>query len=69
MQIDQFVPNFDMAYKIIKRVSVPNLKWFGPTKQSYGQKKFENFLLCGMGKWPGVVLLPTNVAVWRFSKL
>ena len=29
---DQFVPNFDVAYKTIKRVSVPNLKSFGPTK-------------------------------------
>ena len=29
---DRFVPNFGMAYKTIKRVSVPNLKSFGPTK-------------------------------------
>ena len=29
---DRFVPNFDMAYKAIKRVSIPNLKSFGPMK-------------------------------------
>ena len=25
---DRFIPNFDMTYKTIKRVSVPNLKSF-----------------------------------------
>ena len=52
-----------MAYKTIKLVSVPNS--FGhldQRKQSYGQKKVENFLLCDMGKWAGGVLLPTNMA-------
>ena len=29
---DGFVPNFDMAYKTIKRFSVANLKSFRPTK-------------------------------------
>ena len=29
---DQFVPNFDMDYKTIHHVSVPNLKLFGPMK-------------------------------------
>ena len=28
----RFVPNFDMAYKTIKRVCVPNLQSFEPTK-------------------------------------
>ena len=42
-----------MAYKTIKHVPVPNLKSFGPTKTSYGQKKLENFLLCYVGKWAG----------------
>ena len=31
-------------------------------KQSYKQKKLENFLLCYIGKWAGGVLLPTNIA-------
>ena len=29
---DQFAPNFDMAYKTILCVFVPNLKLFGRTK-------------------------------------
>ena len=32
---DRFAPNFDMANKIIKHVSVPNLKSFGPTKTKW----------------------------------
>ena len=51
-----------MAYKTIKRVSVPNLKSFGPTEKSYRKKKLENFLLCYEGKWAGGVLLPINMA-------
>ena len=30
---DQFGPNFDMAYKTIQCVSVPNLKSFGSMKE------------------------------------
>ena len=29
---DQFAPNFDIIYKTIQRVSVPNLNFFGPMK-------------------------------------
>ena len=35
----RFVPNFDMAKKTIKRVSVPNLKSFGPTKTELRAKE------------------------------
>ena len=54
-----FVLNFDMAYKTIKRVSVPNLKTFGPTKielraKEVGDVIWENGLVG--------VLLPTNIA-------
>ena len=44
---DRFVSNFDMAYKTIKRVSVPNLKSFGPKKTELWAKEvgdFETFL-------------------------
>ena len=34
-----------MAYKTIKRVSVPNLKLFGPTKTELWTKNLENFVM------------------------
>ena len=36
---DRLVPNFDMTYKTIKRMSVPNLKSFGPTKTELWAKE------------------------------
>ena len=42
---DQFAPNFDVAYKTIQRVFVPNLKLFGPMNTELWAKKLENFLL------------------------
>ena len=36
---DQFAPNYDMAYKTIHGVSVPNVKLFGPTKRELWPKK------------------------------
>ena len=66
---DRFVPNLGMAYKTIKRVSVPNLKLFGPTKTELRAKKLENFLLCYMGKLAGGVLYGCrNINVWRLKK-
>ena len=40
---DRFVPNFGMAYKTIKRVSVPNLKSFGPMKTVTGKRSWRIF--------------------------
>ena len=40
---DRFVPNFDMAYKTIKRVSVPNLKSFRPKKTELRAKEGGEF--------------------------
>ena len=61
---DRLVPNFDMTYKTIKRVSVPEISsHLDQRKQSYGQKKLENFLLRYMRKWAGGVLLPTIMAL------
>ena len=34
---NQFAPNFDVAYKTIKCVSMPNLKLFGPKKTELGK--------------------------------
>ena len=52
---DRFVPNFDMAYKTIKRVSVPNLKSFGPTKTELQAKEVGEFSIMLYGKmgWGG----------------
>ena len=47
---DQFAPNFNMTYKTIQLVSVPNLKLFGPMNTGYGPEKLEDFLLCYTGK-------------------
>ena len=54
-----------MAYKRINRVSVPNLKSFGPTKTELGAKEVGEFsimLYQYMGKWAGGVLMPTIMA-------
>ena len=51
-----------MAYKTIKRVSILNLKSFGPTKTEVRTTEAGEFLLCYMGKWAGGVLLPTKMA-------
>ena len=60
---DRFVPNFDISYKTIKRVSVPNLKSFRPTKTELLAKEVgEFFYYVTWGKWTGGVLLPTNMA-------
>ena len=40
---DRFVPNFDMAYKTMKLVSVPNLKSFRPTKTELRAKEGGEF--------------------------
>ena len=40
---DRFVPTFDMAYKTIKRVSLPTLKSFGPTKTELQAKEVGEF--------------------------
>ena len=68
---DGFVPNFDMAYKTIKRVSVPNLKAFRPTKTELQAKEVGEL---SVGKWDGGRSLAhehgcRNINVQRFSKL
>ena len=68
---DQFVPNFDMTYKTIKRVPVPNLRSFGATKTELGAKEVGEL---SIGKWAGGHSLAhqhgcRNINVWRLSKL
>ena len=50
---DQFVPNFDLAYKTIQFIFVPYLKLFGPTKTELRAKEVGGFLLLSgkMGWW------------------
>ena len=40
---DQFAPNFDMVCKTVQRVSVPNLKLFGPIKTELWTKEVGTF--------------------------
>ena len=40
---DQFVPKFDLAYKTIQRVSIPNLKLFGSMKKESWVKEVREF--------------------------
>ena len=59
-----------MAYKTIKRVSVPNLKSFGLTKTELQVKEAGEFsvMLNSMGKWAGSVLLPFLVKQFALCK-
>ena len=60
---DQFASNFDIAYKTIQRVSVPNLNLFGPKKTEFLAKELEDFQLYVM--WENELvgtLFPTNMA-------
>ena len=71
---ERFVPNFDMAYKTIKRVSVPNLKSFVPTKTELRAKEVGEFSVMLYGKMGWGRSLAhhhgcPNINVWRFSKL
>ena len=59
---DRFVPNFDMAYKTITRVSVPNLKSFGQKKIELRAKEVGEFSITLYGKMGWGVLLPTMMA-------
>ena len=54
-----------MANKTIKRVSVLNLKSFGPTKTELRAKEVEEFSVMLYGKMGWGVLLLTNMAVAR----
>ena len=70
----RFVPNFDMAYKTIKRVSVPNLKSFGPTKTELRAKEVGELSIMLYGKMSWGYFLAhqygcRNINVWRFLKL
>ena len=63
-----------MTYITIKRVSVPNLKSFGPTITELQAKKFGEFSIKLDGKMTGGRSLAHqhgchNINVWRFSKL
>ena len=63
-----------MANKIIKRVSVLNLKSFGPTKTELWAKEVGEFSIALYGKmsWGRSLAYQhgcRNVNVWRFSKL
>ena len=69
---DRFVLNFDMAYKTIKRVSVPNLKSFRPTKTVTGERRGEfSVMLYGKISWGRSLAHQhgcRNINVLRFSK-
>ena len=47
---DKFAPNFDMAYKTIQRVSVPNMKLFESTKTKLWAKEVGEFSIMLYGK-------------------
>ena len=47
---DQFAPNFDIAYKTIQCVSVPNLNLFGPMKTELLAKEVGEFSIMLYGK-------------------
>ena len=71
---DRSVPNFDMAYKTIKRVSVPNVNSFGPTKTELRATEVGEFSIMLYGKmgWGRSLAHQhgsCNINVWRFSKL
>ena len=62
--------NFDMAFETIKRVCVPNLKSFGPTKTELrtikgGELSIMLYGKMGWGRSHGC----RNIDVWRFSQL
>ena len=42
---DQFAPKFDMAYKTIQCVFVPNLKLFGSMKTELWAEKVDEFFI------------------------
>ena len=70
---DRFVPNFDMAYKTIKRISVPNLKSFRPTKTELRAKEDGecSIMLYGKMGWGRSLAYQhscRNINVWRSSK-
>ena len=50
---DQFVSTFDVDYKTIQHVFIPNLKLFGPTNTKLQTKEVGEFLLGYAGKWAG----------------
>ena len=68
-----FVPNFYVAHKTIKCVSVPNLKSFRPTKTELRAKEVRQFsMLYGKMGWGRSLAHHhgcRNINVWRFSKL
>ena len=71
---DRFVPNFDMAHKTIKRVSVPNLKSLGPPESELRAKEVGEFSVMLYGKMGWGRFLARqhdgcNINVWRFLKL
>ena len=70
---DRFVPNFDMAYKTITHVSVPNLKSFRPTKTKLRAKEGGEFFIMLYGKmgWGRSFAYQhgcRNINVWKSSK-
>ena len=60
---NKFVPKFDMVYKTIQRVSVPNMRLFGPIKTELQAKEVGGFS-CYVIWENGLVgiLLPTIMA-------
>ena len=71
---DRFVPNFDMAYKTIEHVSVPNLKSFGPTRTELRAKEVGEFSIMFYEKMGWGYSLAHhygchNINVWGFSTL
>ena len=47
---DQYAINFDVGYKFVQRISVPNLKLFRPIKTKLSAKGVEKFSVIFYGK-------------------
>ena len=59
---EKFAPNFDITYKTIQRVSVPNFNLFGPTKPELRAKEVREISAVIWENGLVGTLLPTNMA-------
>ena len=71
---DRFVPNFDMAYKTVRLVPVPNLKSFRPTRTELPAKEVGQFSIMVYGKmgWGRSIAHQhgcCKINVWRSSEI
>ena len=68
---DQFAPNFDEAYKTIQRVSVPNLKLFGPMNTELSAKEVGKFSVTLYGKmsWSALFCPPSWLPQYKCMEI